>query len=137
MLEGESLGTESSGWTQELKGPALSWPLSHSQHRFFCFAGLLQEREGASGDGTWSRSPAGLGALPDAVSPFPARAERDGEGAWARGVAWSCALLSLREVPCSSEGLVSLTVLLLWADFGSKGNWVLGHEFSIASIRVC
>lgn len=61
----------------------LSWSLSHSHHRFFCSAGLLQEREGAPGDGTESRSPAGLGTLPDTQSPFPAGSERDGEGAWA------------------------------------------------------
>lgn len=36
----------------ELKGHILSWSLSHSHRRFFCSAGIFQEREGASGNGT-------------------------------------------------------------------------------------
>lgn len=43
-----------SGLTWELEGHMLSSSLSHSHRRFFCSAGLLQEREGASGDGTES-----------------------------------------------------------------------------------
>lgn len=40
--------------TWELKGHLLSWSLSHSHRGCFCSAGLFQEREGASGDGTES-----------------------------------------------------------------------------------
>jgi len=80
-----------SGLTWELKGHVLSWSLSHSHRKFFCSAGLLQEREGPSGDGTESRSPAGVGALPDAQSSFPPCSERDGEGAWAKP--WQGAML--------------------------------------------
>lgn len=69
--------------TWELKGHVLSWSLSHSHRGCFCSAGLFQEREGASGDGTESRSPAGVGTLPDTQSPFPPCSERDGEGTWA------------------------------------------------------
>lgn len=66
-------------WGTQGTHPQLAAGLSSAQV-FLWSAGLLQEREGAPGDGTESRSPAGMGALPGAQSPLPARAERDGEG---------------------------------------------------------